>query len=359
MKQKLLNLFTWRATLLVALLCTSFGNAWGQTTSTLTFTASNNVLQTNDGISWSTSQNKTEWSNDDPNVLTSSSITGMVKEVVVTAHTGNKNCHYKITVNVGDNDFGTKTDLGSNSSTSTSFNVSNAVYVNNKQIEISIQRTSQNKKITLESVEVTYVSKATIPAPGALDKDANPAKYYGTYSNKCQFVVPSGLTVSKVSVSSGTLAVTDLSGTIPANTGVMISAGNNQNSYTVDLKLATVSAISNNMLKPTGDNGITEEAMRATGSAFYYLTINPENDQIGFYRRNEDGDAFAMPANKAYLAISSTGVKGYSLNDVVNGIKAVEATETENKAIYNLAGQRVSKMQKGIYVVNGKKMIRR
>ena len=38
-------------------------------------------------------------------------------------------------------------------------------------------------------------------------------------------------------------------------------------------------------------------------------------------------------------------------------IKAVETTETESKAIYNLAGQRVSKMQKGIYIVNGKKVL--
>ena len=64
--------------------------------------------------------------------------------------------------------------------------------------------------------------------------------------------------------------------------------------------------------------------------------------------------------NKAYLAVPAAqvgSIKGFSFNDVVDGIKAVETTETENNAIYNLAGQRVSKMQKGIYIVNGKKVL--
>ena len=364
MKQKLLNSFTWRASLLVALLCTAFGNAWGQTTSDITFTVGDeNSWPANDGITWSTTKGTT-WSGGDANTVTSSKITGLVKKVVVKAKGEKNNSGYSISVNVGGNDFGTKTGSGSSTTTNT-FEVTEAVYVDNQPITITMTITGMtNKTVTLQSVEVTYVSKATIPAPGALDKDASPSKYYGTYSNKCQFVVPTGLKAHTVSANaSGVLTVADFDEgtTIPANTGVMISATTAPgDAYTADLKLATVPALSGNMLKPTGDNGITANAMAETGSAFYYLTINPKNDLIGFYRKIEDGAAFAMPANKAYLAISSsTGVKGYSLNDVVNGIKAIETTETESKVIYNLAGQRVSKMQKGIYVVNGKKMIRR
>jgi hypothetical protein len=84
-------------------------------------------------------------------------------------------------------------------------------------------------------------------------------------------------------------------------------------------------------------------------------------DQIGFYRRNETGAAFAMNVpNKAYLAVpeNQTGnVKGFSFNEVVDGIQAVETEKAKNDVIYNLAGQRVSKMQKGLYIVNGKKVL--
>ena len=50
-------------------------------------------------------------------------------------------------------------------------------------------------------------------------------------------------------------------------------------------------------------------------------------------------------------------VKGFALSDFVNGIKAVETQKAESNVIYNLAGQRISKMQKGIYIVNGKKVL--
>ena len=374
MKQKLLNLFTWRATLLVALLCTSFGNAWGQETETLTFTASNGSLSqtspnTNEGITWSGSTELTGQTTS--TTLTSSSITGIVKEVIVNSKVGNTNTTYTIKVEAGELTQ-TISDLTNKNPQDNVFGSSSSNYYVNGEIKVTITRNNTKKDVTVNYIKVTYVSKATIPAPGALDKDANPAKYYGTYSNKCQFVVHEGLTVSTVSVAGGVLTVTDYNydqdnpKIIPANTGVMISASNNTATYTVDLKLATVPAIDGNMLRPTGDNGITATAMgnADSGCLFYYLTINSENDQIGFYRRNDTGAAFDMNTdaakNKAYLAVPSGqvgNVKGYTFGDGTNSIKAVETEKAESNAIYNLAGQRVSKMQKGIYVVNGKKVL--
>ena len=186
--------------------------------------------------------------------------------------------------------------------------------------------------------------------------------YYGTYSNSSAFVVPEDLTVAEVSVEDGVLTVTPYSTAdiVPANTGVMVSS-EEPGLKTVILTTETGTAkTTNNMLRPTG-TGITSTQMAAanSGCKFYYLTMNGE--QIGFYRRNDTGDEFDMPvANKAYLAVPEGqvgNIKDFSFNDIVDGIKAVETTETESKAIYNLAGQRVSKMQKGIYIVNGKKVL--
>ena len=186
--------------------------------------------------------------------------------------------------------------------------------------------------------------------------------YYGTYSNSSAFAVPEELTVAEVSVEDGVLTVTPYSTAdiVPANTGVMVSS-EEPGLKTVILTTETGTAETNdNMLKPTGA-GITaaQMAVANSGCKFYYLTMNGE--QIGFYRRNDTGSAFEMPvANKAYLAVPEGqvgNIKDFSFNDIVDGIKAVETTETESKAIYNLAGQRVSKMQKGIYIVNGKKVL--
>ena len=211
--------------------------------------------------------------------------------------------------------------------------------------------------INVRNITVTYGDPATITLTEAC---TDGEKYYGTYSNASAFVVPSDLTVSKVSVAGGILTVTDFTaGTIiPANTGVVVSSAT-AGEKTVALTTAAATANTDgNMLRPTG-SGISATNMAEDGYKFYYLTMN--GNQIGFYRRNDTGAAFDMNvANKAYLAVPGDqvgSIKGFAFNEVVDGIKAVETEKAESNAIYNLAGQRVSKMQKGLYIVNGKKVL--
>ena len=64
-----------------------------------------------------------------------------------------------------------------------------------------------------------------------------------------------------------------------------------------------------------------------------------------------------MGANRAYLAGESSGVKGYAIEwDDATGLNDLSDLMDSNDLIYNLAGQRVNKAQKGIYIVNGKKI---
>ncbi len=62
-----------------------------------------------------------------------------------------------------------------------------------------------------------------------------------------------------------------------------------------------------------------------------------------------------LPAYKAYIA-EGAGVKEFSLNGVTTGITVNEAINGE-QVIYNVAGQRLNKTQKGVNIVNGKKYI--
>ena len=54
----------------------------------------------------------------------------------------------------------------------------------------------------------------------------------------------------------------------------------------------------------------------------------------------------------------NTGSSIYSLNGVTTGISDVKAQTITDGAIYNVAGQRVNKLVKGINIVNGKKIIK-
>lgn len=75
-------------------------------------------------------------------------------------------------------------------------------------------------------------------------------------------------------------------------------------------------------------------------------------------------NGFTLGANRAYFEISNgTQVKNFILNfadeDDVTGIENVNVNTNLNlnETIYNLAGQRLNKMHKGINIVNGKKVI--
>ncbi len=53
-----------------------------------------------------------------------------------------------------------------------------------------------------------------------------------------------------------------------------------------------------------------------------------------------------------------TGSNIYSLNGVTTGISNIKAETINDGAIYNVAGQRVNKLVKGINIVNGKKVVK-
>ena len=74
----------------------------------------------------------------------------------------------------------------------------------------------------------------------------------------------------------------------------------------------------------------------------------------------DSGDPITVPAYRAYLTVPSGDVKAFFLDfDDVDGIKAIDNGQLtmDNAKIYNLAGQRLNKAQKGVNIVNGKKVL--
>ena len=148
---------------------------------------------------------------------------------------------------------------------------------------------------------------------------------------------------------------------IPAGTAVVLKAANG--SYTFEATTETGEGDEDNALK-----GSDVEATTTGGTYYYALSLNSSSDlsSVGFYWMATDGAAFTCGAHKAYLALDNTfaelasgGVKGFIAlpDDDATAISSVESF-TEDGAIYNLAGQRLQKMQKGINIVNGKKILK-
>ena len=191
-------------------------------------------------------------------------------------------------------------------------------------------------------------------------------KYYGTYSNASAFVVPADLTVSEIGIVDGKLNVKDYAtgAVVPAGTGVMVSS-TTSGAHSVTLSVGGTSVLgSDNCLYGTGGTDINATAMEtaAPGCVYYRLTMHNTTD-LGFYYGAENGGAFALAANKAYLAVPVESAKeGFSFisdEEETDGIRSIEngKLRIENSDYYNLAGQRVGKDYKGIVIVNGKKML--
>ena len=88
------------------------------------------------------------------------------------------------------------------------------------------------------------------------------------------------------------------------------------------------------------------------------FALSKKNNDVGFYRVN---DGVTVPEGKAYLVVSDTEVKGFTfVFDDATGISATlnDKGQMINDNIYNLAGQRISKMQRGVNIVNGKKLLK-
>lgn len=207
--------------------------------------------------------------------------------------------------------------------------------------------------------------------------------YYATFSNANVVFMPKDVTISAVTVDNnnvvmwkstegvlGTEETVNIDGTdvagyyIPANTGVLLNSqkGGEVTYYTVKNKeVAAYSADLDNMLMPSVAGG---EFTADPGKVYYKLAYNDyaAKTDLGFYWGAPEGGKFFVKAGTAYLAVpvSKAGAKGFAFNGEATGIEGVNANVENAKAIYNLNGQRVASMAKpGLYIVNGKKVVRK
>lgn len=101
--------------------------------------------------------------------------------------------------------------------------------------------------------------------------------------------------------------------------------------------------------------GVIEENTMVPSGSFILAT---QGGVQAFYR--VDTDKYTAAVNKCYITMPSApaGVKALVFDEsgIETAISAIE-TENNNSVIYNIAGQKLSKLQKGINIVNGKKIL--
>ena len=152
---------------------------------------------------------------------------------------------------------------------------------------------------------------------------------------------------------------------VPANTAVLIQADAKE--YVCEVSNSEEEAPANNLLKGSTTAATTE----GENCLFYKLSYDNGGKNLGFYWAAENGAAFTNEANKAYLALTTTvakNVRGFGLEgdgttgigQIVNGETLVNVYTIDGIIVRKqvMEGQALNGLKKGIYIVNGKKVIK-
>lgn len=209
--------------------------------------------------------------------------------------------------------------------------------------------TSANFSSAFILEEVSYANVVT-------PKDFDETRKIATFSAPFPTVVPENTTAYSVAAqtdadvtSVSTYTVAEAGDAIPANTGVILLSTNN----------------SLTMLPRATETVVTVEDGALKNSAGAAKNITSENSYV---LSNKSGWAFYkvgsgatnLPMNKAYLVLPEGG-SGTAIRLNFEETTAVENIVTDNAAatgkIYDLTGREVKAATKGIYIINGKKVI--
>lgn len=177
--------------------------------------------------------------------------------------------------------------------------------------------------------------------------------------------IPDGLEAyTTSSVSGSSIVLSDALSSIPANTPVLLKASKDVDTSVSGYGVAKTSDYTTGLLTgvyTTASIAASVEPGAETAGKYRYVLQTPttgENEgKQAFYKVTS---AFTATAYRCYLSVdipaTGEGVKAFYLDGDETAVSSVKADELQGATIYNLAGQRVSKAQKGVYIINGKKV---
>lgn len=221
--------------------------------------------------------------------------------------------------------------------------------------------------VVIKAKKNKYFGKPGINQPNtnqriAIGKIEMDAEGYTTFYSAVPAIVPEGLQAGLVTVNEQQRLLINYcynaGEVIPAKTGVLLKGA--EGSYPQVFQAATTTVPAENLLHGTITDQETAAPEAGKDYRFYKLSLDNDNQNLGFYWGAEDGAAFINKAGRAYLAIEKTSaaVKGFSITDLETGIGQVSGNETmSNGAVYDLQGRRVEKAVRGMYIQNGRKFM--
>lgn len=184
-----------------------------------------------------------------------------------------------------------------------------------------------------------------------------PKAEWGTIILPINWAKPEGWTrYSCASTEGNVLALTEYASGTNKNTPMIIQVAEDKIDITYQLIGYSNGAATTNQTAGLLTGVLEDDTKVPAGS--YVLARQKSTGKIGFFPVAEGAD-YGLDKYKCYLTLPASESRYNALffEGEETGIESIE-TENAKAEIYDLAGRRVQKAQKGLYIVNGKKVIK-
>ena len=240
-------------------------------------------------------------------------------------------------------------------------NLTYRTYKKDNNIEYLDDKIDDNATVSVDGVYtlVANYNDYKWVSPIHVEKTASVTSVgYATFSSEyaLDFSNVSGLkayTVDPATTGNGVVKLTEVAGKVPAATGLLLKS---EGAVSVNVPTTICTDVISNMLVAS----VSEVTLTAGSTPPYrYILGNDDTEGIGFYYVNETRTS---AAGKAYLESNTSLAKANARvswifeDQETTGINSVKSASLENE-VYNLNGQRVNNATRGLYIVNGKKVI--
>lgn len=179
----------------------------------------------------------------------------------------------------------------------------------------------------------------------------NSSNYWTTFYNEAgHFQAAEGTQVFKAGLSEETLTLTSISDRIVNANKAVILKSNSANIFLTSCNSGTTSVggYEGNSLR-----GTTTTISNPNYGQTYVL--NKGGNGIGFYKLKSTG---TIGAHKAYLTSGATAREYFLFDEETTGVNTLNGErKTMNGEYYDLQGRKVAQPAKGLYIVNGKKVV--
>lgn len=198
----------------------------------------------------------------------------------------------------------------------------------------------------------------TITVTAKSGKIGSSTYYVATFSHEKPMTVPNGVKAYYVKAAGSdevTLTRVTSGKAIPAGQGVILISTSTGTFVMTESDGTNVADLTDNLLKATLNNG----TMTFTAND-YVLAVKGSGDWKGYFAfcKTAAGTVVENYVNRAYLQLSTSEANiRMRFDDDATAIGSIENDADKTPVYYDLMGRRVDNPTKGIYIVNGKKVL--